>query len=563
MSMKFFFVTFTQFLKLKQFVSAQLSNLGYSEVYVVEIYPSNNAEKYVVEELKVTSLPVYSLVASMQLQVLVQNADFNSLYDIMRSFKVIPTSLTSFPSNLTGSEVVDIIMSEVLDEQGGLGEGAAGNKHVYEGPMRLYISGSFSSVGKSSICLGILSLLHERFGVSADRLFYIKPSTQCEKIQSVQKYCEKVKLSCAPLGPLVFYSGFTRSYLRGETENRGQILHKIHEAMETLEKGGFYGYNNFDASDTRNRDTLSEKRRGQTPHQWRGGKGGLTVIDGVGYPSVGSIINLSNRDIAISCRAPLLLVGKSGVGDAIDTFTLNYTYYTQAGARVLGGVWNRCEKTGYYSRDECESAVSLYFQLLNQGGGGVLNGDGVGGVVAPPNPPLRMYGFLPKVVEEAFESLLGTHQDLSDVSGDRMDVAERNTTSEDGSWLDVVSTYLNFPLLLYDVFVSQIILRNTCVEVSQVVNPSPLQNNNLDGYSHSGPAVVTSLAPAHMPPQLTMTPHSMPLSNASTVTIPHKSAYSQSLPVSPHPQVVAAEGGRKRTREEVEREAKSGGAKGG
>ncbi|RYG95152.1 hypothetical protein EON65_56390, partial [archaeon] len=262
MSTKFYFVSFTQFLKLKALgkvlptlwlpswrqkdyssfflhVSSELSLSPCIDVYVVEISPSTYAEKYVVEELKITSLPVYSLYTNKQLQVLVSYAEFSTIRNVMKNYKGIPDSLTTFPE---GVDVVDIIMSEELDEQGGWEESAGGDGggNVYEGPMRLYVSGSFSSVGKSSICLGIISLLHERYGVSSDRIFYIKPSTQCEKIQSVQRYCEHTHLSCAPLGPLVFYSGFTRSYLKGETENRGQLLKKIEEAMDTLEGGGYY-----------------------------------------------------------------------------------------------------------------------------------------------------------------------------------------------------------------------------------------------------------------------------------------------------------------------------------
>jgi len=49
----------------------------------------------------------------------------------------------------------------------------------------------------------------------------------------------------------------------------------------------------------------------------------IVLIDGVGYPSVGSICNLSNASIAKALSAPVLLIGKSGVGDAVDSYNLN------------------------------------------------------------------------------------------------------------------------------------------------------------------------------------------------------------------------------------------------
>ena len=60
----------------------------------------------------------------------------------------------------------------------------------------------------------------------------------------------------------------------------------------------------------------------------------ITVIDGVGYPAVGSICGISNADIASAVGASVLLVGKSGVGDAVDSFNLNATLYMHCMQRM-------------------------------------------------------------------------------------------------------------------------------------------------------------------------------------------------------------------------------------
>ena len=54
-------------------------------------------------------------------------------------------------------------------------------------------------------------------------------------------------------------------------------------------------------------------------------------MDGVGYPSVGSICNLSNAHIAKALDCPVLLVGKAGVGDAVDSFNMNARFFESYG----------------------------------------------------------------------------------------------------------------------------------------------------------------------------------------------------------------------------------------
>jgi len=55
----------------------------------------------------------------------------------------------------------------------------------------------------------------------------------------------------------------------------------------------------------------------------------LVLIDGVGFPSVGSVCGVDNVDVAIAASAPVILIGKSGVGGAIDSFNLNAAYFAQ------------------------------------------------------------------------------------------------------------------------------------------------------------------------------------------------------------------------------------------
>jgi hypothetical protein len=159
--------------------------------------------------------------------------------------------------------------------------------------VRIFVAGDRMSVGKTSVCLGLLGSLIQA-GYSPDKLAYIKPATQNENPQLVQWYCEKLGISCVSVGPIVYYRGFTRAYLSGETESSQELLSKVSEAVDELAVGK-----------------------------------SVIVIDGVGFPAVGSICGTDNASVALassypnisskeptSGRKPLgvLLVGGPGVG---------------------------------------------------------------------------------------------------------------------------------------------------------------------------------------------------------------------------------------------------------
>lgn len=191
--------------------------------------------------------------------------------------------------------------------------------------LKLFISGDKSSVGKSSICLALLGSLI-RLGVKPSCIAYIKPVTQCEADQPVTEYCLKSGISHRGVGPVVFFKGFTRAYLNGETDSAEILTQAAVDAVNQISVG---------------------KR--------------IVIIDGVGYPSVGSICNLSNADIARAIGCPVLLVGKSGVGDAVDSYNLNARFFESYGVTVLGGIFNKLSLEGFYQLSACKKAVTAYF----------------------------------------------------------------------------------------------------------------------------------------------------------------------------------------------------------
>jgi hypothetical protein len=181
-----------------------------------------------------------------------------------------------------------------------------------------------------------------RMGYPPSGLAYIKPATQNESPQLVQKYCEYMGIDCVPIGPVVYYRGFTRAFLAGQTESSEELLKKVEHAVDTLAK---------------------DKN--------------VIIIDGVGFPAVGSICGTDNASVALASgypaynsssgevteRKPLgvLLVGGPGVGSAVDAFNLNATYFERVNVPVLGAIFNKLSLDGFYSLENCKEQISLYF----------------------------------------------------------------------------------------------------------------------------------------------------------------------------------------------------------
>jgi dethiobiotin synthetase len=204
--------------------------------------------------------------------------------------------------------------------------------------VRIFIAGDRMSVGKTSVCLGLLGSL-VRMGYPAESLAYIKPATQNEKPQLIQHYCDRLGIECVSIGPIVYYRGFTRAFLAGETESSDELLAKVEDAVDKIAQG---------------------KR--------------IVIIDGVGFPAVGSICGTDNASVARASGYPIVdgdvkrrrpagvvLIGGQGVGGAVDAFNLNSTYFERAQVPVLGAIFNKLSLEGFYSLENCKSAITSYF----------------------------------------------------------------------------------------------------------------------------------------------------------------------------------------------------------
>eukprot|EP00457_Paulinella_chromatophora_P004660 gb/GEZN01004672.1/.p1 GENE.gb/GEZN01004672.1/~~gb/GEZN01004672.1/.p1 ORF type:complete len:305 (-),score=30.34 gb/GEZN01004672.1/:943-1857(-) len=198
-----------------------------------------------------------------------------------------------------------------------------------EQPMLLVLAGDKSGSGKSTVAMGILAGLLDA-GLKPQELAYIKPVTQCEDVQLVCQFCEWKGIAHRGIGPVRFYEGFTRDVIDGkDTIGVNGRYELVRKAVATIGKG----------------------RK-------------LVLVDGVGYPSVGSIAEISNAHMARALDfSPVLLVGRPGVGDAIDSTNLNKAWFEKFGVTVLGGCWNKVPTMStYHPYEECVKYVTKYFQ---------------------------------------------------------------------------------------------------------------------------------------------------------------------------------------------------------
>lgn len=104
----------------------------------------------------------------------------------------------------------------------------------------------------------------------------------------------------------------------------------------------------------------------------------LVIVDGVGYPGVGSCVGVSNAAVAKVLQAPVLLVGRPGVGNAIDSTVMAYDYFKAHEVEIIGALWNKIpRKISYHTYEKCRTYVTKYFQQN------------------PPSPNFSIYGHVP------------------------------------------------------------------------------------------------------------------------------------------------------------------------
>ena len=171
--------------------------------------------------------------------------------------------------------------------------------------------------GKTTVALGLLAALIER-GVETG---FIKPIGQRYAVVDGQPADEDAILMRSALGlhdplgvmsPVTIPRGFTKAHIMGKAEQ--DLPARIRAAHRQVAHG---------------REAV--------------------LVEGTGHAGVGSVIGLSNAQVARMLGAPALIVSEAGVGRPIDEIVLNHALFARHGVEVVGAIVNKVDADAHPS----------------------------------------------------------------------------------------------------------------------------------------------------------------------------------------------------------------------
>jgi BioD-like phosphotransacetylase family protein len=188
----------------------------------------------------------------------------------------------------------------------------------------VFIGATGQNVGKTTICLGILSGLHKRFG----QVGFIKPVGQqhvrvsdtlnVDKDVILFKEYFGLKSSYESMSPVLCPQGFTKDFLDKKV-TEAHLIEKISSSFHEIKQTHPY-----------------------------------VLVEGTGHTGVGSIFNLNNAKVAQKLGLDMVLLANGGLGSAFDDLTLHIELCRSHGINVRGVILNRV-------LDEKREMIQTYF----------------------------------------------------------------------------------------------------------------------------------------------------------------------------------------------------------
>lgn len=182
---------------------------------------------------------------------------------------------------------------------------------------QLYLAATGMNRGKTTLSLGLVAALMDR-GL---RTGFIKPVGQryaivdgipADEDAILVKSVYGVPDRLSDMSPVHIPRGFTKSYIAGDVTD--DLPARIRLAHAAVAEG---------------RDVL--------------------LLEGTGHAGVGSVIDLSNADVAAMLGAPVVIVSEAGVGRPIDEIVLNHSLFARRGVEVVGAVVNKVDADAHPS----------------------------------------------------------------------------------------------------------------------------------------------------------------------------------------------------------------------
>ena len=174
---------------------------------------------------------------------------------------------------------------------------------------RIFIAATRQNVGKTTVSLGLLATLRDRFKKTG----FIKPVGQRYLVEDGVKVDEdsllmdrifQFNIPLQYMSPVAVEKGYTERFLDGEIVE--DMAGRIRDAFDKVSDG---------------RD--------------------LVVIEGTGHAGVGSVFDLSNASVAKMLDSKVILVAPGGIGNPIDEIAINKSLFDKMRVKLAGVIINK------------------------------------------------------------------------------------------------------------------------------------------------------------------------------------------------------------------------------
>ena len=168
----------------------------------------------------------------------------------------------------------------------------------------IYVAATSQHVGKTTMTLGLLAALKKR----KENVGYSKPLGQqyldvngkrVDKDAVLFADCMNFDLDPDIHSPVILGPGDTAEYI--DNPKPGFFVKKILRASDVLHKR----------------------------HE-------IVVYEGTGHPGVGSVVDLSNAEVAHQLNSDVILVLEGGIGNTLDRLSLCKSVFDQKGVNIIG-----------------------------------------------------------------------------------------------------------------------------------------------------------------------------------------------------------------------------------
>ncbi|NND05750.1 MAG: AAA family ATPase [Saprospiraceae bacterium] len=172
-----------------------------------------------------------------------------------------------------------------------------------------YVAATNQHVGKTTSTLGLVSALKQR-GIN---MGYCKPVGQryldldnirVDKDTLLFADLLGFKIEPALHSPVILGRGATTSYLDDPTkfDFRSEIMHAAQQLWQSHE---------------------------------------CVIFEGTGHPGVGSVVDLSNADVAKMVKAPVIMIVEGGIGSTIDRLNVSLAMFREQNIPMVGVIVNK------------------------------------------------------------------------------------------------------------------------------------------------------------------------------------------------------------------------------